>query len=84
MTGKPADDLFFTTPVVTLCQTDFCSRVADRAEKELGLRGLRVHDLRPKATFKDSPSHLESPSPFARMSLAVLHTRNLGLRALGH
>jgi len=45
--GKGADDLVFTAPGGgVLRNTNFRSRVFDRAKKELGLPGLRVHDLR--------------------------------------
>ena len=45
--GKGADDLVFTAPGGgVLRNTNFRSRVFDRARKELGLPGLRVHDLR--------------------------------------
>jgi len=45
--GKAADDLVFTAPGGgVLRNTNFRSRVFDRAKKELALPGLRVHDLR--------------------------------------
>ena len=45
--GKGSDDLVFTAPGGgDLRNTNFRSRVFDRAKKELGLPGLRVHDLR--------------------------------------
>lgn len=45
--GKAADDLVFTAPGGgVLRNTNFRSRVFDRAKKELGLPRLRVHDLR--------------------------------------
>jgi len=45
--GKVAVDLVFTAPEGgVLRNTNFRSRVFDRAKKELGLPGLRVHDLR--------------------------------------
>ena len=44
---KGSDDLVFTAPGGgVLRNTNFRSRVFDRAKKELGLPGLRVHDLR--------------------------------------